>query len=86
MTIEIIDDSETIAIGKLRLENSEIYFVSYRSLILDMDNKWKLLNYLAVINAKNKFKKMKIKILLLVLLTIINQQTFLSPIPCLDQK
>ena len=28
MTIEIIDDSETIAIGKLRLENSEIYFAS----------------------------------------------------------
>lgn len=81
MTTEIIDDGETIAIGKLRLENSEIYFVSYKSLILDMNNEWKLLNYLAVINAKNKFKKMKIKILLLVLLTIINQQTFSQSYP-----
>ena len=57
MTTEIIDDSETIAIGKLRLENSEIYFVSYKSLILDMNNEWKLLNYLAVINAGINSKK-----------------------------
>ncbi|MBK7573602.1 MAG: hypothetical protein IPI10_19140 [Bacteroidetes bacterium] len=56
MSIEIIDYSETIAIGKLRSENSGNIFASYRPPILDMDNEWKLLNYLVVINAKNKFK------------------------------
>lgn len=52
MTIESVDDSETIAIVKLRLESSENYFVSYNSLVLDIDNEWKLINNLAVVEAK----------------------------------
>ena len=53
MTIESIEDSETIAMVKLRLESSENYFVSYNSLVLDIDNEWKLINNLAVVEAKN---------------------------------
>lgn len=52
MTIESIDDSETIAMVKLRLESSGNYFVSYNSLVLDSDNEWKLINNLAVVEAK----------------------------------
>lgn len=52
MTIESIEDSETIAIVKLRLESSENYFISYNSLVLDIDNEWKLINNLAVVEAK----------------------------------
>jgi hypothetical protein len=52
MTIETIEDSETIAMVKLRLESSENYFVSYNSLVLDIDNEWKLINNLAVVEAK----------------------------------
>ncbi len=52
MTIESIDESETIAMVKLRLESSENYFVSYNSLVLDTDNEWKLINNLAVVEAK----------------------------------
>ncbi|MDP1802697.1 MAG: nuclear transport factor 2 family protein [Bacteroidota bacterium] len=52
MTIESIDVSETIAMVKLRLESSENYFVSYNSLALDSDNEWKLINNLAVVEAK----------------------------------
>lgn len=52
MTIESIDDSETIAMVKLRLESSENYFVSYNSLVLDVDNEWKLINNLAVVETK----------------------------------
>ena len=52
MTIESIEDSETIAMVKLRLESSENYFVSYNSLVLDTDNEWKLINNLAVVAAK----------------------------------
>lgn len=52
MIIESIDDSESIAIVKLRLESSENYFVSYNSLVLDTDNEWKLINNLAVVEAK----------------------------------
>ena len=50
--IESIDDCETIAMVKLRLESSENYFVSYNSLVLDTDNEWKLINNLAVVEAK----------------------------------
>lgn len=53
MKIESIDNSETIAMVKLRLESSENYFVSYNSLVLDTDNEWKLINNLAVVEAKN---------------------------------
>jgi len=53
MIIENIDANETIAMVKLRLESSENYFVSYNSLVLDMDNEWKLIDNLAVVEAKN---------------------------------
>lgn len=53
MEIVSIDDSETIAMVKLRLESSENHFVSYNSLVLDTDNEWKLINNLAVVEAKS---------------------------------
>ncbi|POY40537.1 hypothetical protein C3L50_03275 [Flavobacterium alvei] len=53
MKIESIDNSETIAMVKLRLESPENHFVSYNSLVLDTDNEWKLINNLAVVEAKN---------------------------------
>lgn len=56
MAIENIDVSETIASVKLRLESSENHFVSYNSLILDTDNEWKIINNLAVVEAKKNFK------------------------------
>ncbi|MBV4360380.1 nuclear transport factor 2 family protein [Pinibacter aurantiacus] len=52
MIIEHIDKSDSIAIVKIRLESSENYFVSYNSLVLDTDNEWKLINNLAVVEAK----------------------------------
>lgn len=52
MIIENIDDSETIAMVKLRLESSENNFLSYNSLVLDIDNEWKLINNLAVVETK----------------------------------
>lgn len=52
MIIETIDENNSIAIVKLRLESSENYFVSYNSLILDIDNEWKLINNLAVVDSK----------------------------------
>ncbi|NJO02609.1 MAG: nuclear transport factor 2 family protein [Bacteroidia bacterium] len=52
VTIESVEDSETIAMVKLRLESSENYFVSYNSFVLDIDNKWKLINNLAIVESK----------------------------------
>jgi hypothetical protein len=52
MAIESIDENGTIAIVKLRLESSENYFVSYNSLVLDVDNEWKLINNLAIVEQK----------------------------------
>jgi len=52
MIIENIDENKTIASVKLRLESSENYFISYNSLVLDIDNEWKLINNLAVVEAK----------------------------------
>lgn len=52
MTIESIEYSETIATVKLRLESSENHFISYNSLVLDIDNEWKIINNLAVVEAK----------------------------------
>ncbi len=52
MTIETIEHSQTIAMVKLRLESSENDFVSYNSLVLDTDNEWKLINNLAIVEAK----------------------------------
>ncbi len=57
MTIEYIEDSATIAMVKLRLESSENYFVSYNSLVLDTDNEWKLINNLAVVEARKEGNK-----------------------------
>lgn len=53
MTIESIDESTTIASVKIRLESSENHFISYNSLVLDTDNEWKIINNLAVVEAKN---------------------------------
>lgn len=52
MNIEHIDESDSIAMVKLRLESPENYFVSYNALVLDTDNKWKLIHNLAVVEAK----------------------------------
>lgn len=52
MIIENIDESGNIAMVKLRLESSENYFVSYNSMVLDTDNAWKLINNMAVVDAK----------------------------------
>jgi hypothetical protein len=53
MKIEKIDQSGIIASVKLRIESSENDFISYNSLVLDTDNKWKIINNLAVVKAKN---------------------------------
>jgi hypothetical protein len=59
LEIENIDENESIAMVKLRLESSENYFISYNSLVLDTDNEWKLINNLAVVEAKKENKKTK---------------------------
>ena len=52
MTIEHLDESDTIALVKLRLESDENHFVSYNSLVLDVDKEWKVINNLAVVERK----------------------------------
>ncbi|TDQ23879.1 MULTISPECIES: nuclear transport factor 2 family protein [Tenacibaculum] len=52
MVIEGIDHSGIIASVKLRIESAENNFLSYNSLILDIDNKWKIVNNLAIVKAK----------------------------------
>ena len=52
MTIESIDESETIASVKLRLESSKNHFVSFNSLVLDTDDEWKIINNLAIVESK----------------------------------
>lgn len=52
MKIESISYCESIANVTLRLESAENHFVSYNSLFLDFDNRWKLIHNLAVVNAK----------------------------------
>lgn len=54
MNIESVDESETIAAVKLRIESSENHFVSYNSLVLDVDNEWKLIHNLAVVESKKR--------------------------------
>jgi hypothetical protein len=49
MMIEGIEENETIGMVKLRLESAENFFVSYNSLALDMDNEWKIINNLVVV-------------------------------------
>ena len=53
MIIESIDESETVAVVKLRLESAENSFISYNSMVLDTDNEWKIINNLAVVKAKD---------------------------------
>ena len=52
MTIESIDESETIASVKLRLESSKNHFISFNSLVLDTDDEWKIINNLAIVESK----------------------------------
>jgi len=52
MTIESIDQNNSIATVKLRLESSENYFVSYNLLVLDTDGYWKVIDNLAVVEAR----------------------------------
>ncbi len=53
MRILNIDISDTISSVKLQLESAENNFISYNSLVLDTDNKWKIINNLAVVQPKN---------------------------------
>jgi hypothetical protein len=52
MVIESIDKNETISMVKLRLESTENFFVSNNSLVLDVDNEWKIINNLAVVEPR----------------------------------
>lgn len=52
MIIESVDETDSIAQVKLRLESEENQFVSYNSLVLDTDGEWKLIYNLAVVEAK----------------------------------
>lgn len=54
MKIERIEDFGTIANVALWLESSENYFLSFNSLVLDVDNRWKLISNLAVVEAREK--------------------------------
>jgi len=54
MRIERIDDFGTIANVALWLESSENEFVSFNSLVLDVDNRWKIISNLAVVEATKK--------------------------------
>lgn len=50
--IENIDQNESIASVKLRIESSEFDFMSYNSVVLDTDQNWKIIHNLAVVKAK----------------------------------
>jgi hypothetical protein len=52
MIIESVDQNDSIALVKLRLESAENYFVSYNSLVLDTEGEWKLIYNLAVVEGK----------------------------------
>lgn len=54
MRIERIDDFGTIANVALWLESSENEFVSFNSLVLDVDNRWKIISNLAVVEANKR--------------------------------
>lgn len=56
MKIERIDDLGTIANVSLWMESSENQFVSLNSLVLDVDNRWKIISNLAVVEAKKNDK------------------------------
>lgn len=52
ISIESIDQNDSIAMVKLRLESSENHFVSYNLLVLDTDGCWKVIDNLAVVEAR----------------------------------
>jgi hypothetical protein len=52
MKIETLNQSGSIASVKLRIESSENHFISYNSLVLDVDKEWKIINNLALVKAK----------------------------------
>lgn len=52
MKIELVDENETIAMVKIRLESEKNDFVSYNSMVLDTDDEWKLVNNHVVVEAK----------------------------------
>lgn len=54
MRIESIEDFGSIANVALWLESSENEFVSFNSLVLDVDNRWKLISNLAVVESNSK--------------------------------
>lgn len=54
MNIESIDISGAIAMVKLHIESSDKLFVTYNSLVLDIDKEWKIINNLAVVESKAK--------------------------------
>lgn len=56
MKIERIDDLGTIANVSLWMESSENQFLSFNSLVLDVDNRWKIISNLAVVEAKKNDK------------------------------
>lgn len=55
MQIEQVDRSGKIASVKLRIQSCAFDFVSYNSLVfLDMDDQWKIINNLAVVEQKDE--------------------------------
>lgn len=52
MFIEHVDVTGKIAMVKLRIESANHHFISYNSMVLDTDNKWKIINNLAVVEPK----------------------------------
>ena len=52
MIIEQLDQSGIIASVKLRIESSDNDFVSYNSIVLDADHKWRIIHNLAVVTTK----------------------------------
>lgn len=49
MTILLIDETQTIAMVKLKLVSAENIFYSFNSLVLDSEKEWKLIHNLAIV-------------------------------------
>ncbi len=54
LKIENLDQSGKITSVKLRSESTENDFTSYNSLVLNTDDQWKIINNLAVVQAKSR--------------------------------
>ena len=54
MEIELVDENDTIAMVKIRLESEKNDFVSYNSMVLDTDNEWKLINNHVIVEARKQ--------------------------------